>query len=342
MVPGEPTPRGAARIQNPAYQPSAFFYIEGEPMFGWSDGRYSLSGRRRALSRRILSVAAFAAVVASVVFLVVFVRRNYSGVPSVSSLERAWAAGDYQAVYDRSEIILQRRPLDGTALAWRGFAAYYLYAEKNDPAQAQTYLVECVTSLRNALYRVSAQSRPEIAYVLGKAYYQRGYYYADLAMKYLDEAHEAGLDHPDLAEFRALAASYLGDYKTSVEAFTEALSSNPSDLLLHALARSYAGLGDQDRAKQYLSRAISETGDELLRLRCRYELGSILLAEGKVAEAESEFAAILEKDPNSADAHYGLGVIYENQGDLIKARSEWRKAIRANPVHAGARQKLNL
>jgi len=66
------------------------------------------------------------------------------------------------------------------------------------------------------------------------------------------------------------------------------------------------------------------------------------LTEQKLDEAKAEFDTILEKDPNSADAHYGLGVIYETQGDLIRSRAEWRKAIRLDPVHPGARAKLNL
>jgi hypothetical protein len=49
---------------------------------------------------------------------------------------------------------------------------------------------------------VSDSEKPQIAYVLGKAYYQRGYYYADLSMKYLDYAYKSGFRNDDLAEFR--------------------------------------------------------------------------------------------------------------------------------------------
>ena len=50
----------------------------------------------------------------------------------------------------------------------------------------------------------------------------------------------------------------------------------------------------------------------------------------------------IEKDVNSADAHYGIGLIHEMQGDMIKARYEWRSAIRLNPIHAETRAKLNI
>ena len=87
---------------------------------------------------------------------------------------------------------------------------------------------------------------------------------------------------------------------------------------------------------------LCETGDELLQLRCRYEIGMILIANQRLDAAQAEFSAILEKEPNSADAQYGLGVIYETQGDLVKARAAWRKALRLNPVHAGAREKMDI
>ena len=117
--------------------------------------------------------------------------------------------------------------------------------------EARDYLVTSITSLRNAWYRVSNSEKARIAYVLGKAYYQRGYYYADLALKYLDYAKKAGLKHDDLQEFRGLSAALIGDYETAIPAFTEALAINPSDLLLFTLAKSYQAAGNTDKALQY-------------------------------------------------------------------------------------------
>ena len=50
---------------------------------------------------------------------------------------------------------------------------------------------------------------------------------------------------------------------------------------------------------------------------------------------------MLEKDENSADAHYGIGLIYEKQENLVAARAEWRKARKIQPNHAGALKKLS-
>ncbi len=329
--------------QNPAYSPSAFFYIriEGhDGMTGSRNKKYMLSGRRGILSSGavIVIVAAIVIVISVVSFLAI--RKSGSSMPSVSTLYSDWNAHAYEKVYRDSSLILSKRPLDGEVLALNGFSAYYSYAEQTDPSAAQNYLDVSIVSLRNAWYRVSDSEKPQIAYVLGKAYYQRGYYYADLSMKYLDYAYKSGFRNDDLAEFRGLSASLIGDYQKSIESFTEALSVKPSDLLLFTLAKTWLKVNDTEKAKLYLYQASQKTGDELLQLKCHYELGQILLSENKLAEAQSEFNSILEKDPNSADAHYGLGVLYETQGDLVRARAEWRKAVKIDPVHAGARAKL--
>ena len=75
-------------------------------------------------------------------------------------------------------------------------------------------------------------------------------------------------------------------------------------------------------------------------MRSRALLGNILLGEGDFDGAEKEFEAIIEKNDNSADAHYGLGLVYESRGNLAKARAEWRKTLRIQVNHADALGKI--
>ena len=101
-------------------------------------------------------------------------------------------------------------------------------------------------------------------------------------------------------------------------------------------------ISDFQNAKQYFFETISKTKDELLQLKCRYHIGSILFDEGELEKAKDEFVAILDKDDASSDAHYGLGLVLEKQGQLVKARSEWRKALKLNPSHEKTREKLKV
>ncbi|MBQ3647310.1 MAG: tetratricopeptide repeat protein, partial [Spirochaetia bacterium] len=52
------------------------------------------------------------------------------------------------------------------------------------------------------------------------------------------------------------------------------------------------------------------------------------------------FEKVLESNPGSADAHYYIGEVYEAQGQLQKAKSQWRKAYNLNPDHHKSKLKL--
>lgn len=281
-------------------------------------------------------------VVSGAVFFLGIYKTRYFHVPSMNLVYADWANNDYAEVYEKTAQILEKRPMDGTALALHGFAAYYLFAEQTDLSVGANYLTAAVVHLRRALYLTKDKDIPKIAYILGKAYYQQGYYYADLAVKYLDEAYTGGIEASDLSEFRGMAASLLGDTDKAIEAFTQALAANPSDFVLYAVAENYKKKGDIQNAKLYLFETIKKTGDAVLEIRCRNQLGLLFLAENKPNEALEQFNTVLAKDVNSADAHYGIGLVYEMQGDMIKARYEWRSAIRLNPIHAETRAKLNI
>ena len=192
------------------------------------------------------------------------------------------------------------------------------------------------------MYFIKEKDMGKLSYILGKAYYQKGEYYADLALKYLSIAEESNLDFVDLHEFKGMAYLLLGEEEAAISSFTLALKETPSPLLLYILGETYMKISDFQNAKQYFFETISKTKDELLQLKCRYYIGSILFDEGEFEKAKDEFTAILEKDDSSSDAHYGLGLVLEQQGQLVKARSEWRKALKINPSHEKTREKLKM
>jgi len=50
----------------------------------------------------------------------------------------------------------------------------------------------------------------------------------------------------------------------------------------------------------------------------------------------------LERHPHDVEAHYLLGVLYREGGDLVKAFDEWDIALALAPEHQGARREIGL
>lgn len=65
-------------------------------------------------------------------------------------------------------------------------------------------------------------------------------------------------------------------------------------------------------------------------------LGNILLEQQQREEARNEFEKALAINPQYAPAHYDLGLLSYNQGDLPLALEHYRRAIAANPQHTEA------
>ena len=138
-----------------------------------------------------------------------------------------------------------------------------------------------------------------------------------------------------------MAYAQLGMTEESIVSFSNALLTNESDILLLSIAEQYIKNSQPDIAKQYLYQLKTESADEQISLKARLLLAQLHTEEGKFEDALQEYTAIIEKNPENADAHYGIGVLYEKQGDLAKARAEWRKTLKLQVNHSGAMKSLN-
>ena len=306
----------------------------------------TVTRRRNMLVGRL--AATFGVVAALAVAFVLasrFVFARFRGDASVVNLYRAWESYDYQNVYDISTDILRKKPFNNAALMLHGYAAFFLSLSATDTTQSQDLLDESINALRLALLTAKNKTVSQLEYMLGKAYFYKDtfssyYYYADLAVRYLTRARRDGYQADDIPEFLGLSYASLDMTMESISAFTEALLVRESDLLLLSIAEQYYKAGQSVAAGQYLYRISQDCKDEKILLRGSLLHGQIALEEEKYAEAEKEFQAILEKNENSADAYYYLGVLYEKQGDSARARSQWRRALRVQPNHSGALKKM--
>ncbi|MDR1106046.1 MAG: tetratricopeptide repeat protein [Treponema sp.] len=254
-----------------------------------------------------------------------------------------WEDGRYREAYELSGAELQRKPLDFFLLTLRGFSAYQIGISQINAFDTLSYIDDCVLALRKALLLDNAAGRERIYYILGKAYYIKGQGYADLAVKYLEMARNSGYEAGDIPKYLGLAYVAVRDYRASVAVFTLALEAGSvSDELLLSIAKSYMAMEEPDAARAYLMRCVETSRDSVARVTARLHLGEILGEEGDSEGAEAQYAAVLEEAGENAEAHFRLGELYQARGDTTRARWEWRRALWANPVHEGARRRLNI
>ncbi len=251
-----------------------------------------------------------------------------------------WENQKYGDLITYCESILAKKPADFDALVFRGFSGFYEGASRVNLEEKLPYVDDSVFYLRKAVLFDDKKMKPQIDYVLGKAYYHKGKYYSDLSIKYLEKSLSENYEGKDTYEYLGLAYAELGRKEKSAECFETAAEKNPSDVLFFILAQVYIDLGNFEKAEEYLLRSNNKTTDSQIEEKNLFLLAQIYEGRSDTIKAEDCYQRIIQKNPGSADAYYKLGLLYETAGDKIKARAEWRKALRADPEHYGTRLKL--
>lgn len=222
-----------------------------------------------------------------------------------------------------------------------GIAAYYVSSDKTEGDEKQSLLDEAVFSLRKAMTSGNSLSvKAQVEYVLGKAYFQKGSPWLDLAAKYLAKSLEDGYEGTDSEQYLALSYAGIEDHASAVRHFETALAEESSDILMLSAAISYKELGDMAKASELLSKAVASASDGLVVQKARFMLGEMAMERGDLAGADELYRAIVDTDPRSAEGWYRLGLVFEGKKDPIAARAAWRKATSIDPNHIEARKKL--
>jgi Tfp pilus assembly protein PilF len=72
----------------------------------------------------------------------------------------------------------------------------------------------------------------------------------------------------------------------------------------------------------------------------RTSLGTVYFRKGDLSRANDEFAEAVRLQPNSALAHYNLGLLLRQRGRNDEAAREFRKALDLDPKFSPAREAL--
>lgn len=303
------------------------------------------SSARVARPLPLLGLVAIVSVVVIVLSLAIFwtttVFSNQVTVgPSQVNVLELWNNGSYDEILANGKEELKRLPLDPGTLVFSGFAAFHKGVAEVSIEKKLPLINQAIVSLRKALLLPQVPLQPEIHYILGKAYFHKGKFYSDLTIEHLMKAREMGYVATDMNEYLGLAYSLVGRFSEASEFFLKAVEKAPSDLLLWTLGQTYFQMQRNEDAIRYLGLAIEKTKDRALEQRCRFLLGEIFTRTKQYTLAQAEYQVILDRNPNSADAHFYLGEIALALGNKDAARTEWRRAFKIDPLHFNANQRL--
>ncbi len=113
-----------------------------------------------------------------------------------------------------------------------------------------------------------------------------------------------------------------------------------------ALKPDYSPAHFQEVLALELQGKFSEAIDKLERLRASipqdldvlFELGSLAYNTGDYNKAEEAFITITRLVPNHSNAHFGLGLVYQQRGEKEKALAELEKVLELNPDNEQIKQ----
>ncbi len=255
-------------------------------------------------------------------------------------LVELWEESRYEDVYSRASDALIKDPLDDDYLVLHGFAAFYSAVIQHDSGQSFSLLKEGIISLRRALLLAPASQAVEVEYVLGKAYYHMGSYYYDLAVRHLLAAYDDGNRSDDIFEYLGLAYRKIEQYAKAEEWFERGVERTSSPATEINLAEVLFLQEKYAQAMEHAREVISLSDDSLLQLQANILIGRIYLDTDRLGLAENHFTAMLDQHSAVADVRYWLGETYQGEDKPILARAEWREAVRIDPHHALAAQRL--
>jgi Tfp pilus assembly protein PilF len=134
----------------------------------------------------------------------------------------------------------------------------------------------------------------------------------------------------------AMLYNERGDYKSAEKEFREALRIEPSNgNTAYSLALLLAEQGRTDETITLLKQASknmeNEPNQAATRNRVRYNLGLILLQQGKRAEAEKELKAVVDSEPRNTTFIYALAISYLQGGEKAKATELIDTLIKLEP-----------
>jgi tetratricopeptide (TPR) repeat protein len=305
---------------------------------------------RRKKGKLIISLLLILLAGGGVVYSVLFldVRRMYSDAldryrvffNDYRFLEKNLQSGNYNVVIQEGAPYLLKRPYNPRLIRYMG-EAYYQISSGLSGKEKEDSIDKAIRYLRKGIVLSSYNDfLAKSYYILGMSYFKKGPYYIELAAEYLRKALDSGYKDNTIFEILGYCYYKLGVYDQAVVYLKRAMESNPKDIVRLYLAYSYDSKGDSKAAMDELEYLAGASKDDAILEEAISLMVTINVRSGDLAAAKENLKKIFALNQNSADAHFWLGNVFEKEGDVLSARKEWRTALKIDPKHIGAIEKL--
>jgi tetratricopeptide (TPR) repeat protein len=202
--------------------------------------------------------------------------------------------------------------------ATAGQKAEALYFDAVQPLLQQQKFAEAIAILSNAAPQFPKSAQLELA--LGVAHYGLRRF-DDAARSFLRTiAIDPEIERPYLflGRFLTQIPGRLPEVTAQFARYRMAHPRSPAGYVLHAKALNAQSI-EPDTARRFLERAIALDDRNA---SAHFELGVVLEAMRRYADAVREFARAAELDPADSTTHYRLSRLYDRLGRLEDARRE--------------------
>ena len=154
----------------------------------------------------------------------------------------------------------------------------------------------------------------------------------DQAKSLLPRMRDLGIDRVSMTKHQAQIAHYQGNYSKADKFYQQALTLQPSLALWYATAFNQWYSGDPNAAIASLEQLFKLEGNNY---NASILLGSIYLTLGRLEEAIIQYNKVIIISGETQ--HFNnLGLAYELQGNYVKAKEAFSKAVELSPDHTTA------
>ena len=143
-------------------------------------------------------------------------------------------------------------------------------------------------------------------------------------------------------------------YFQAEDLIKKAIGLRPSELFFYTnLFGVYTQSEDSDKFEREFAERVKSGATIIARgygitlARKKRQAGFRLYSQGKLNDAIHQFNAMLKifsainRDSGVVATLFSLGVLYEEQGNLIKAKESFRNVLKINPNHLQAHDRIN-